>query len=90
MLGGAAWKPLSAAGGGGVSVALWKAELQVSDDLMDVLKKKKKVNQILTLRFRSRQRRPALARWCNCGSWQLRRPRVIHQQEPIRRATAFC
>lgn len=42
VLGGAAWKPLSAAGGGGVSVALWKAELQVSDDLMDVLKKKKK------------------------------------------------
>lgn len=42
MLGGAAWKPLSAAGGGGVSVALWKAELQVSDDLMDVLEKKKK------------------------------------------------
>lgn len=44
VLGGAAWKPLSAAGGGGVSVALWKAELQLSDDLMDVLKKKSESN----------------------------------------------
>lgn len=44
VLGGVAWKPLSVAGGGGVSVALWKAELQVSDDLTDVLKKKSESN----------------------------------------------